>query len=88
MKRCTLCRELNTNEAETCSRCGQPLASLLLSGWMKVAWSGFAAAIFGAVVLWALSISGYPQVYPLAGLALIIGVLSILLGFLCYRFNA
>jgi hypothetical protein len=88
MKRCTICRELNANKAETCSRCGHQLASLALSGWMKLAWFGFASAIFGAVVLWALSISGYPQVYPFAGLALFVGVLSILVGFLSYRFNA
>lgn len=88
MKRCLICRELNANEAENCIRCGQQLPSLALSGWMKLAWSGFAIAIFGAVVLWTLAISGYVELYPLIGLALIIGVLAILVGFLSYRFNA
>jgi hypothetical protein len=88
MKRCIICRGLNSDEAETCSRCGHQLTSLAITAGMKLAWFGFAVAIFGAVVLWALSISGYPQVYPFAGLALFVGVLSILVGFLSYRFNA
>lgn len=87
MKRCTVCRSLNEQAAETCSRCGHELASMRLSTGMKIAWTGFAIAILAALILWTLTISGYVVIYPIGLLALVVGGISVLIGLASFRFN-
>jgi uncharacterized paraquat-inducible protein A len=87
MKRCIICRALNVDDAETCSRCGHQLISMIYSGWTKVAIIGMTVAILGTLILWALSISISPAVYPFIGVTFTIGILSILLGLVSFRFS-
>lgn len=88
MKRCGVCRMLNIEGAETCSRCGHQLASLALGAGMKVAWIGFAIAIVGGLVMWAVSVSGDGGFYPFGLFALGLGLLSILAGLLSWGFSS
>jgi uncharacterized paraquat-inducible protein A len=87
MTRCTVCRALNAPGAEICSRCGHELGSMMLSTGMKIAWAGFASAIIAALILWALTISGFVGIYPIGLLALLVGGISVLIGLVSFRFN-
>lgn len=87
MKKCIACRALNDEGAETCGRCGHELASLTLNKGMKIAWAGFAVAILAALILWMLTVSGFVGIYPIGLLALVVGGVSVLVGFANFRFN-
>jgi uncharacterized paraquat-inducible protein A len=87
MKRCIICRALNIDDAETCTRCGHHLVSTIYSGWTKVALAGMTVAVLGTLILWGLSISVSPAVYPFIGVTFTIGILSILLGLVSFRFS-
>jgi hypothetical protein len=87
MKRCVICRALNLDQAETCTRCGHELVANALSAGMKVAWVGFALAILGFITLWGLSVTGFAGLYPFAWFALVLGVLSIFIGLFSFRVN-
>ena len=87
MKRCVICRALNLDQAETCTRCGHELFANTLNAGMKVAWVGFTIAILGFITLWALSVTGNAGLYPFAWLALVLGMLSIFIGLFSFRTN-
>jgi uncharacterized paraquat-inducible protein A len=87
MTKCIVCRALNEQGAETCTRCGHELAKMTLSTGMKIAWAGFASAILAALILWTLTISGLVGIYPIGLLALVVGGISVLIGLASFRFN-
>jgi undecaprenyl pyrophosphate phosphatase UppP len=85
MKRCYECGTINTDEANVCENCYQPIERPVTRGWVRYAGIGFMVAFLAAPVLWLLTFVFGSGVYPFTSWGLVLGVIALLVGFVTYR---